>query len=260
MKQSLEQNLYKTGLDDKESSVYAFLLKKSGGTASQIATETKLNRSTVYKVLLRLSFKGLIAESMKGKKKYYIPENPKKLLRYKKSQSRDIERQTLYVDDLLPKLEEFYNSARTTTQALYYEGDEISKIYDDHVAYKEYELLALANIEAIRHFSNDHSYWKKYIQKKVQNGITTRGFVSDTPEYEKMSMEGYGSVPAWARPVVKKLPTSFFSFEGEYMIYGEDRVSMINLKKGQVSGVIIVDKLFNKMMRNFFDLVWKSQE
>ncbi|MCA9352866.1 BlaI/MecI/CopY family transcriptional regulator [Patescibacteria group bacterium] len=260
MKLNLEKSLYKAGLDDKEAEIYSYLLKHSGGTPTEIADMTNISRSTVYKVLVRLSIKGIVGESKKGKKRYYFAEKPTKLKRYKSGQIRNIERQMSYVDDLMPKLEDLYTTSRNTIQSHYYEGEDIKKIYDDHISYDNYEMLAIANIHAVDAFWQNYSYWKSYIQGKIKHKITTRALVPDTQSSQGVIEGVYGDVPKWVQPEVKKLPISFFSFQGEYMIYGKDRVSMINLKEGSVSGVIIVDKTFNKMMRNFFELVWLSQK
>lgn len=238
--------------------IYSYLLGVKNATPSEIAQNTQINRSTVYKALVRLSIKGIIGESKRNKKRLYFAEHPNKLKRYKKGQEKNIERQMSYVDELLPQLTDLYKSGKTIMKSYHYEGEEIKKIYDDHISYTDYELLAIVNIDAVKEFSPDHNYWKSYIQQKVKNKITTKGIISDSVGVESITDKEYGKVPSWAKPEIKKLPISFFSFEGEYMIYGDDRVSITNLKKGQVSGVIIVDKMFNQMMRNFFHLIWKS--
>ncbi len=260
MKLNLEQQLYKAGLDEKEAIIYTYLLKHGGGTPSQISTDTKINRSTVYKVLLRLSVKGLIGESKKGTKRYYFAEKPSKLKRYKKEQERILERQMTYIEDLMPKLNELYASTRKTTQAYYYEGDDIKQIYNDQVSYKNSEILAIANLDTLGDFWKDLTYWRWYIRQKMHNNITTKGFVPDTQKSQEVHDSVYLDVPKKYRPVIKKLPQSFFTFKGEYMIYGDDRISIINLKEGELSGVIIVDKSFHQMMKNFFNLVWNSRE
>ncbi len=260
MKLGLEEKLYKAGLDKTESKIYSYLLGVKNAIPSKIALETNINRSTVYKALVRLSIKGIIGESKTNKKQIYFAEHPNKLKRYKKDQEKDVERQMSYVNEVFPQLTDLYNSGKNIMKSYHYEGKDIQKIYDDHVSYSNYELLAIVNIDAVKQFSPDHKYWKSYIKQKLVNKITTRGIVSDSVGVESITDKEYGKVPDWAKPKIKKLPISFFSFEGEYMIYGEDRVSITNLKEGQVSGVIIVDRMFSQMMRNFFDLVWRFQK
>jgi len=260
MKLRLEDKLYKSGLDKNEAHIYSYLLKNDGGTASEIASSTKINRSTVYKTLLRLSVKGVVGETKKGKKQYYFPENPNSLGRYKNSQTKNLQRQTSYIEEMMPQLQDLYTSNKQTTRTLFYEGDDIKKIYDDHISYTNYEMLVIADLSILEKFSPGQSYWKDYVKQKVKNKIKTRGFIPDICGVDAITQQNYERVPKLFQPLAKKLPEKFFSFKGEYIIYGDDRVSIINLKEGQTSGVIIIDKMFNQMMRNFFELVWQSQK
>jgi sugar-specific transcriptional regulator TrmB len=83
-KQEKQEKNNKIGLTDKESAVYSTLLELGGAYPSKIAEKTKINRSTVYKILLDLSVKGLVSEIQKKGKLFYQIENPDKLARYLK--------------------------------------------------------------------------------------------------------------------------------------------------------------------------------
>ena len=68
MDQKIIEKIQKIGLSDKEAKVYLYLLTSQGAYPSKVATETRLNRSTVYKILTSLSIKGLATEIEHGKK------------------------------------------------------------------------------------------------------------------------------------------------------------------------------------------------
>lgn len=69
--------LAKIGLSKKAAKIYTALLLNSGGLyPSKLAEITKINRSTVYKVLLDLSIKELATEIIKGKKTLLSDRKP----------------------------------------------------------------------------------------------------------------------------------------------------------------------------------------
>ena len=65
------KKLEKTGFSDKEALVYLTLLELGGASPSKIAEYAELNRTTVYKILLNLSVRGLINEIEKRNKLFY---------------------------------------------------------------------------------------------------------------------------------------------------------------------------------------------
>src|SRR3989344_9040306 len=82
----LPATLEKIGLSEKEALIYASLITLGGAFPSKIAEHAKLNRTSVYKILVDLSVKGLVSEIKKRNKIFYQVEKPDKLLRYAKSQ------------------------------------------------------------------------------------------------------------------------------------------------------------------------------
>lgn len=72
--------LQKLGLSDAEAIVYLTLLETGSTLAGPIIRKTGLHRGTTYQILQRLKEKGLVSSIIKGKKQYFYPANPKRLL------------------------------------------------------------------------------------------------------------------------------------------------------------------------------------
>ncbi|MBI2474260.1 MAG: hypothetical protein HYV68_01025 [Candidatus Taylorbacteria bacterium] len=60
-------------------------------------------------------------------------------------------------------------------------------------------------------------------------------------------------------PKFKYIPANAFPFKGELTIYGENKVSVVNLNREYLTGVIIEDRTIHNMMRMIFELSWQSK-
>ncbi len=72
--------LEELGLSGAEAKVYLALLETGSTLAGQIIKKTGLHRGTTYQVLQRLKEKGLVSSIIKGKKQYFEPANPERLM------------------------------------------------------------------------------------------------------------------------------------------------------------------------------------
>ena len=86
-----------------------------------------------------------------------------------------------------------------------------------------------ADTERIQEFL-PHPYFKKYRKEKERLKITTRGILPLGAAYEDYATEAYKDVRGEARPKLKFIPQNQFPFKGEITVYGDDRVSIINLE------------------------------
>ncbi len=229
-KGALAIRLKKAGLSEKAATVYAFLLENGGSYPSAIAEKTGLNRSTVYKILIDLSVKGVINEIEKGKKLYYQIEKPSKLLRFAEHQVTAASDAYESVQNLYPELEGYYALLPHKPRVLYFEGkDEVVSIYDDHIAEKKpYEMLGFANTTSVLEFL-EKDYFKKYRKRKQEIGITTRGIFPADATSKKYVSSVYDDVSEKTKPSLRFIPQEEFPFQGEITIYGESKVSIINL-------------------------------
>lgn len=253
----LISELKKAGLKQKEAQIYAALLELGGAYPSKIAEYTKLNRSTVYKILEELSIKDIISELQKGKKLYYQIEKPERLVQFGKDQIRLAENRLENAKKVLPEIEGLFTLIPHKPKMRFYDGlDGVLKVYADHVDVEEtYEMLAYSNAAGYLKFI-PKKHREDYTKKKEKLKITTRGIVPDTEvdlNYNKMV---YTKIDKKIWPKLRFIPSSMFPYNGEVTIYGKDKVSLINFRKKSYIGVIIEDQDIHDMMKMIFELAW----
>lgn len=256
---NLPSTFEKIGLSQKEALVYSTLIKLGGAYPSKIAEDTKLNRSTVYKILLDLSVKGLVNEIKKKNKIYYQTEKPSKLLRYAKDQVTLANDQLETVQKVIPDLEGIYSLFSNKPKISYFEGiDGILSIYEDHIATTEkYEMVAFANATELENVFPE-KFFDNYRRTKEKIGITTRGIITDSEKNATFIERMYAGYKKEIVPKTKLIPSSEFPFKGELTIYRNNRVSIVNLNKEHLTGLIIEDETIYNMMRMIFELSWKG--
>lgn len=256
---ALLSKLRQAGLPDKSALVYGFLASVGGAFPSRIATETRLNRSTVYKVLTDLSIKGLINEIEKGKKLYYQVERPERFLRYAK-QTIDRAKDAFEVaSKVFPELEGLYSLTPNKPKIRFFEDrDGLRSILEDHVSEERpYEMLGFANAAQLERFFKE-DFIRKYVRQKERLGITTRGIVPDTKTDQTYTERMYVGVKKRFWLNLRHIPSNDFPFNGEITIYGTHKVSIINFDETHLVGIIIEDKAIHDMMVRIFELAWKG--
>ncbi|HUT22649.1 MAG TPA: helix-turn-helix domain-containing protein [Candidatus Bipolaricaulota bacterium] len=253
----LISELKKAGLKQKEAEIYAALLELGGAYPSKIAEYTKLNRSTAYKILEELAIKGLVSELRKGKKLYYQIEKPEKLVRFADSQIRLAENRLENAKKILPEIEGLFTLTPHKPKVMFYEGlDGVLKVYADHVEVKEtYEMLAYSNAAEYLKFIPKKDQ-EAYTKKKEKLKIKTRGIVPDTVIDKSYNKVAYAKIEKSIWPKIRYIPAKMFPYHGEVTIYGKDKVSLINFRKGAYVGVIIEDQDIHDMMAMIFELAW----
>lgn len=255
----LAASLEKIGLSEKEALVYASLMTLGGAFPTQIAEHAKLNRTSVYKILLDLSIKGLVNEIEKRNKIFYQVESPEKLLRYAKSQVTLANDRVEKAERLIPDFEALYASFTNKPKIKYFEGiDGLVTIYDDMITnQKKYEMLAFSNASEFGRVL-PAKFFENFRRTKEKIGITTRGIIPDTESdrtYNERYFTGYKEEIV---PKIKYVPADQFPFKGEITIYGKNKVAIVNLNKEFLTGLIIEDETIHNMMRLIFELSWKG--
>ena len=259
--ENLPATLQKIGLSEKEALVYSTLIKLGGAFPSKIASETKLNRSTVYKILLDLAIKGLVNEIKKRNKIYYQVERPDRLVRYAKDQVTIANDHLEKVQKILPDFEGLYSLFANKPKITYFEGiDGILSIYDDHIdTDKKYEMVAFANATELENVFPE-KFFDNYRRTKEKIGITTRGIITDSEKNATFIDRMYEGYKKEIVPKFKLIPSAEFPFKGELTIYRNNRVSIVNLNKEHLTGLIIEDETIYNMMRMIFELSWKGAD
>jgi|ETNmetMinimDraft_30_1059905.scaffolds.fasta_scaffold40246_1 sugar-specific transcriptional regulator TrmB len=258
---TLVEKLEKSGLTEKESAIYSALLTSGGAFPSTIASQTKLNRTTVYHTLDTLAVKGLVTELEKKKKLYYQVEHPRNMKRYAETQITRAKRQLEYSETLLPKLEGLFKNAENKPVVHFFEGIEgVLRVYESHVEVKQpYEMLAWSNTENLMEFLSE-DFRNKYIKKKERIGITTRAIFPDSDLDKNYNEEIYKGVSKKVWIKFKNISKNLYPYKSDITIFGDNKVSIINFEDNQLSGTIIEDSTIYNMMKMIFELSWQGAD
>jgi len=76
----INQELKELGLTDNEITVYLSLLRIGGSMAGRIASESNLERTSVYNALKRLVQEGIVSYVIESNRKVFYASNPQKLV------------------------------------------------------------------------------------------------------------------------------------------------------------------------------------
>ena len=121
----LLSTLRRLGLKEAEALVYLTILEEGEATILTTSQRTGIKRGTVYEIVDRLTDRGFIKTTLRGKKRYFLAEDPRTLT----SKFRE------YTDTLVAQLPEFLaiqNSNPNKPKITYFEGeDEVFQIYED---------------------------------------------------------------------------------------------------------------------------------
>lgn len=255
----IADKLRKAGLEEKEAIIYGFLVETGGAFPSEIAVRTKLNRSTVYKILGILSVRGLVGEVEKKKKLFYYPESPAKFLRTAKAKVGLAEDAYKRANELVPELEGLFRAHDGKPRVTFYEGREqvIAAYMSQTLEEKKYELLAFANTDKLLEFMTPKGLGE-FVKMKEKKGMTARGIIPDTPTARKFKETTHAGIRQSKLIEERYVPHAVFPFPGEIIVYGKNKVFFVKFDKLAPIAVIIEDQTIHDMMRMIFELSWNQ--
>lgn len=253
------KKIEKIGLSDKAAQVYATLLETGGSYPSKVAEMTKLNRSTVYRLLTDLAVKGLVTEIEKRNKIYYQPEHPKNMVRFADMQITLAKERADDARKMLPDMEALFAVLPEKPKIRFFNGiDGVMQVYDDHITQEEpYEMVGWSNTAKLLKFL-PKTYLPNYVQEKQKRKITSRGIFPDSDGDQSYSKTMYKYINQKYVPQFKCIPSQQFPYESEITLYGKKHISIINFHEHNPVGVIIEDQIIHNMMRMIFELTWNG--
>jgi len=119
-----EHYLTNIGLSEKEAKIYLALLQVDRNGVQELATRTKINRTTVYPVIESLQKKGLVSEVQEGKKVEYVAEPPERLETYVERQKVVYEENAKRLKDVIPQIKSIGREQGERPVVKYFEGRE----------------------------------------------------------------------------------------------------------------------------------------
>jgi len=241
-KQKIEKILRELGFSKNEAKVYLAVLRLGVANITEIARESSIIRTALYIYVDKLLKQDLLQKTFKGKRIYYIPQNPKKILTI-------LEKRKRKAKEILPLLVDLHNTSSKKPTVKFYEGKEGMRSIYREMTKTPKRLWSI--------FSADRYYTVfsekdggEFLKNIYESGGELRDLVENTKEGKRYVENGIVDNIGKS----KLLPKDFL-FDVDLLVSG-DKIAMISLIN--LIGVVIENKEMAKLQRNFLKFIWKS--
>jgi sugar-specific transcriptional regulator TrmB len=241
------ESLMKMGLSEAEAKVYLAASRLGPALYSAVAKEAGVKRPTLYyEVLPNLLRKGLLAETVKGKRRYLMAQDLQPYLDIKKHQLAELE-------ELVPQLRTLLAASSSKPELILYEGVAgIKKVWFDHLVQRQpiLEFVGIDNIHPDLELYIKHRYIIERSKRRIPlqmliSGATVAGiFKVKSDPYELRE--------------VKTINGSLFPIPLGCDIYGNNVSFTLHRADSEPIGLIIRSPEIATMMRSIFSLVWTN--
>ncbi|MDD4351791.1 MAG: helix-turn-helix domain-containing protein [Candidatus Gracilibacteria bacterium] len=243
------KELQEFGLSREEASVYLALLRMGSGKVSEIARRANLHRTSAYNVLETLTSKGLVSFRTHLNHKYYVAENPSKILDFLQNKKNKYDAKIALCSKLVPELSELYREPESKPFFHYYEGIKgLKDAYEDTLTSTE-TIRAYTPVDDIQTCLPD--YFPDYYKRRARKGIHLRALFPAT--IQSINRRKFDKVEERTSVLI---PRSF-DFHLEINIYN-DKMAIISIK--EKFAVIIESKELAYAQKQIFDLAWEAAE
>ncbi len=243
------------GLEEKQARIYLGALKLAGGTITQLAKESGVERTGLYYYLNDLVTMGLLKPSTTKKRTIYLPSPPDKLLDIVRQREKEVE-------SAIPFLQSLLSDQAGQSQVTYYEGKEgIINLYEDQfkllkeLSPEDNELLIFARSFELLNALPE--YFPDYVAKREKLGLKTRAIL---PEVERQKDKTVYDDPTlyakYTQQIQDKryMPDAFFPHS--VIVVFKDHVAMIDYKT--YFGSITHNATLSDTWVRFFEYIWKT--
>ncbi|MFA7253736.1 MAG: helix-turn-helix domain-containing protein [Patescibacteria group bacterium] len=234
------KNLEIEGLNQKELEVYENLLTLKRATVLQLTQVSNEKRTTLYRILESLLFKGLVSEIYERKKHFYIAESPKKLLEFINNEKEKIK-------NILPDLEALEQQALERPKIKFCEGKEALKSFYNEIYAGRKEVRAVGAPERL---VKDINFHNEQVAKRVRLKIPARVIYSDTP-FSRKRAETEALREVRISKHLRPLDATFMFSSNKVMAFSH---------KNWVTGVLIENKEIASGLEAIFDALWEELE
>lgn len=232
--------LKETGLAEKEAKLYGAGIELGEATIQQLARHAEIKRPTAYDIIASLEEKGLFSKSVRGKRRYFVAEDPENVLGLLKTREQAFLK-------ALPELKILLRAGSKKPLVKFYEGVEgLKAMYWDTLESRG-TILVYGSIDDMWE-AMSREFVKEYVGERVKRKLNVRGLVPNTPdaqEYVKRDKEELRNLIL--------IPKEQFVFSNEINIYN-DKVAIFSFPER--IGVIIESKKIAETQRSIFELAW----
>ncbi|MBI5369717.1 hypothetical protein HZA85_00795 [Candidatus Uhrbacteria bacterium] len=239
------------GLSDKESAVYLASLELGPAAVQDISHKSKINRATTYVMIEALSARGLMSTFVRGKKRFYVPENPDRLVSILRMQQKELEEKEHEFQKALPLLLALYNAEGAKPQIRYVEGFEGLKTVHQTFEKLEGEYMQILPLDDAMSAPELEADRPRHVSALLAERTAHR-ILAITDKYRPADLPDVGIGE------MRMIPASEFPMHGEIVIRG-NHVFLFSYRSAVLS-VVIVSKEIADAVRVLFELAWKGAQ
>jgi len=238
----IKKALSNYGLSDEEIKVYLAILSLGGATVREIASTTKIKRTTIYLIAERLMSKGIMGEYKAKYGTHYIVQTPKALL----TKLEDVKTE---IEAVMPQLKAIEKKELHEPNIKFYKGREgYLTILNDSLEGYSHEVLYLGSAQELNKIITERYVTGRYIPARLKKKITFKELVFP----DKFSQELKKKDSQELRQT-KFLPKNYI-FNANMLIYA-DKVAYFTSRRELIS-VLVESKDITEMERKKFQLLW----
>jgi len=247
---NIKKELEGIGLSEKEASVYIASLELGQSPVQKIAEQAGIKRATTYVIIESLINKGLVSSIEKGKKTYFVAEDPENIKRLVQKQKSEISEREEIVKDLIPELDLLFKTTGERPIVRFFEGIEgVETIRNDFSQTKYKQIRTVTNLDNVfRLFPKQFDLTKQRVLKKINTKViytNNKGPIKNATNSEELRE---------ARYISYKL----FNFDGDITIYGS-KVAITSFKKKPIAILIENDDVSKMICRVYKKELGKSR-
>jgi sugar-specific transcriptional regulator TrmB len=230
------------GCSDNEAKVYLSSLELGEATVVDIASKAGIPRTTCLYSICQLRQRGLISYYVKKRRKYWVAENPQKIL-------LRLEEQKELFRNAMPRLQTMQTTIASCSTLRPFCGEkETRQIFDDIIETKHH-ILSLVAVDTMYDIFGD--VFTNFVSRRFSRHLNDSLLTNRSPFSEQLKKNDAKELRQ-----TRFLPSAL-KMESATFIYG-DKTAIFFLCKKKPAGIIIQNHEFSLAQKNLFEYLWEK--
>lgn len=235
------------GLDTRDRRVYEALVSSPQSSLRKIASDTGINRGSVYESIKKLAEQGLVGSIEVGKQRRYTATNPSAIVEIIKERREELVKAERQAESYISTLEQQPESFAGTPFATFYEDNEgVAAILRDVIATcRDGDSHAYRAISTKRVREFIYHNFPNFTQRRIADGISVRVLAVGTGGAQDDLSER-----RWLEATRGEAPNCYT------LIYG-NKTAFISINEANVLSAIVIDNSgVAQLQKELFDRLW----
>lgn len=239
----IQKVLEQLGHTKNEARVYLAALSLGEATATDIAARVHLPRTSTQVILDALHAAGLVNFYVKKRYRYWVAENPERLL-------IGLREREAALQAVMPSLMALRHGADAKPAIkIFQDRDGIARIHEDIIATKQPVRAIISWDEWMDLFGED--YMNDFVARRAGHFLHIDLLVPKTPHSVQVKEKDHTALRT-----TRFLSGDAAKIETALFLYG-NKVALISLNTQRPTGVVIEDPGIHKTITLFFEELWK---